>query len=133
MQQVKKTVEEELCLKFEVFERLGPHYDDIRMVEALDAIHRSDGGIVLLKDIYSENVRVELLIMLSQMEKKNVWICVQGKKDRKIRKLRDMLAEIKRSHFVKYYSSRDSLHDYLKDAIGRRLESLRIAKTTNRT
>lgn len=133
MQQVKKIVEEELCLEIDVFERLGPHYDDIRMVEALDAIHRSDGGIILLKNIYSENVRVELLVMLSQMEKNNVWICVQGKKDRKIKKLRDMLAEIERSHFVKYYSSRDNLHDYLKDAIAKRLESLGTAKTTGRT
>jgi NTP pyrophosphatase (non-canonical NTP hydrolase) len=129
MKHVKKLIEEELHLGTEVFEKLGPHYQDMRMVEALAAIHRSDGGIVILKDHYSENVRVELLFMLNQMEKNNVWICVQGKRTKKDKKLQRMLDEIKVSHFVKYSSRENQLLDYLKNEIRKRLEKLKEIKT----
>jgi len=56
MLQVKDLITS-LSLKVEVFEELGPAFRRMRMVEAFDAINRSNSAVILLKSHWSENVQ----------------------------------------------------------------------------
>jgi len=125
---VKKLIENRLGLDVEVFEKLGPHFDRLRMVEAFEAIDKSDAAVVLMKDRYSENVRAESIYILKELEPANVLICVNGKKDQKEKRLQDMLSEIECFHQIKYYSKKSELLDYIASQTRKRLEELKKIK-----
>lgn len=125
MLQVKNLIEKDLNLQVEVFEKLGPAFHRLRMVEAFDAINRSDGTVVLLKNRWSENVWAELIEILKVIDENNVWICVEDKKKRKKGKLKLMLKDIEHFHKIYYYSEISQLLQFLKKEINKRTEELK--------
>lgn len=125
MLQVKDLIEKDSKLKVEVFEKLGPAFHRMRMVEAFNAINRSDGTVVLLKNRWSENLWAELIEILKVIDENNVWICVQGKKKKKRGKLKFMLEDIEHFHKIYYYSEASQLLCFLKKEIDKRIEELK--------
>ena len=125
MLQVKDLIEKDLKLKVEVFEKLGPAFHRMRMVEAFNAINRSDGAVVLLDDHWSENVWAELIEILKVIDENNIWICVHDKKKKKRGKLKLMLEDIKHFHKIYYCSEASELLHYLEKEINNRTEELK--------
>lgn len=125
MIQVKNLIESELKLKVEVFEKFRKAFRRMRMVEAFNAINRSDGAVILLKNRWSENVWAELIKILEVMDEDNVWIWVQDGKKKKRGKLQLMLKDIEHFHRINYYSKRSELIASLKEEILRRIEELK--------
>lgn len=101
------------------------------MVEAFNAINRSDGAVVLLKNRWSENVWAELIEILKVMDENNVWICVQDKKKTKKKesKLQLMLEDIEHFHKMHYYSETSQLLGFLRNVISKRIEELKKLET----
>lgn len=128
MLQVKDLIENDLKLTVEVFEKLGPVFHRMRMVEAFNAINRSDGAVVVLKNRWSENVWAELIEILKALDKDNVWICVQGKKRTKRGKLRFLLEDVEHFHKIYYYSNTSQLLRFLKKEIKNRIQKLKKTK-----
>lgn len=127
MLQAKVLIESDLNLRVEVFEKLGPAFRRMRMVEAFNTINRSDGAVVLLKNRWSENVWAELIEILKVIDEDNVWICVQDKKKtrKKESKLQLMLKDIEHFHKIHYYSKTSQLLQFLKEEISKRIEELK--------
>lgn len=124
MLRTKDLIEKDLKLNVEVFEKLGPAFHRMRMVEAFNAINRSDGAIVLLKSRWSENVWAELIEILKVIDENNIWICVQGNKKMKKGKLKFMLEDIEHFHKIYYFSETPKLLCYLKKELNGRIEEL---------
>jgi len=123
MLRVKDMIEKELKLNVEVFEKLGPSFHRIRMVEAFNAINRSDGAVILLKNRWSENVWAELIEILKVIDENNIWIYVYKKKKRG--KLQSMLEDIKHFHKIDYCSNTRQLLSFLQKKINKRIEELK--------
>jgi NTP pyrophosphatase (non-canonical NTP hydrolase) len=115
----------QLNLKAETFEGIGPKFYRMRMVEAFNAINRSDGAIVLLKDHWSENVWAELIEIYKTLDENNVWIFAKKSKKTKDNKLKGMLEEIKHFHKIQYYSNKKQLLQSLKKGLQERIEELK--------
>jgi NTP pyrophosphatase (non-canonical NTP hydrolase) len=128
MLRVKDLIENDLKLEVEVFEKLGPAFHRMRMIEAFNAINRSNGAVVLLKDRWSENVWAELIEILKVTDENNVWICVQNNKKKKRGKLKFMLEDVKHFHRIDYYSETPQLLRFLKKEIDGRIEDLQKLK-----
>jgi len=115
----------QLDLKAETFDRLGPNFYRIGMSEVFNAIYKSDGAIVLVKDQLSEKDRTELLEIFNTMNEKNVWIFVKKGKKTKNNELKRMLEEIKQFHKIEYYSNKKQLVQSLKKGIQIRVGELK--------
>jgi NTP pyrophosphatase (non-canonical NTP hydrolase) len=123
MRLIKKMLEDQ-NLKVFTFEILEPSFRRLRMVEAFDAINRSDGAIVLLKNHYSENVWAETIEILKTIDENNVWICAKKQQKRKRNKLQAMVKDLECSHMIEYYSDEKQLVSNLKNAVKERIEEL---------
>jgi NTP pyrophosphatase (non-canonical NTP hydrolase) len=125
MNDSKNLIEQDLKLKVEVFGSLGPRFHRLRMVEAFNAINRSDGAVVLLKACWSENVWAELIEILKTIDENNVWIYVSKTRKRIDPELVIMLKDIEHFHQIRYYSTASQLKELLKAEIEKRLRELR--------
>ena len=125
MLQVKDLIEESLKLNVEVFEKLGPAFHRMRMVEAFNAINRSDGAVILLKNRWSENIWAELIEILKVIDENNIWICAQDKKKKRRSKLQFMLKDVEHFHKIYYCSETSQLLDFLRKEITKRTEELK--------
>jgi len=125
MIRVKDLIENKIELKVEAFEKLGKTFRKMRMVEAFNAINRSDGAVILLKNRWSENVWAELIKIREVMDEDNVWICVQSTKKKREDKLRLMIEDIKHFHRVDPYSKTSDLIPFLEDEIRKRIGELK--------
>jgi NTP pyrophosphatase (non-canonical NTP hydrolase) len=114
-----------LGLSVWTFEVLKPSFRRMRMVEAFDAINRSDGAIVLLKSHWSENVWAETIEILKNIDENNVWICSKKQEKNKKNKLQAMLKDIEFSHMIEYYSSEKNLVSLLRKLVMTRIEELK--------
>jgi NTP pyrophosphatase (non-canonical NTP hydrolase) len=115
----------QLDLKTEAFDRLGPDFYRINMSKVFNAIYKSDGAIMLLKDQWSEKDRAELLEIFNRMDEKNVWIFVKKGKKTKINELKRMLEEIEQFHKIHYYSDEKQLVQSLRKGIQIRVGELK--------
>jgi NTP pyrophosphatase (non-canonical NTP hydrolase) len=123
MEKVKNLVEKDLKLNVEVFPKLGPAYRRMRMVEAFNAISRSDGAIILLKNHWSENVWAELIEILKVIDENNIWICVSSSK--KTGKLKYLLEDVKHFHNIHCYSNMSTLLRFIKEKVNDRIMELK--------
>ena len=121
-----ETMLKTLGLKVLIFEVLGPSFRSTRMVEAFNAINRSDGAIVLLKSHWSENVYAETIEILRNIDENNVWICAKRQAKNKRNKLQAMLKDVEFSHRIEYYSSERNLVSLVKKVVGTRIEELKM-------
>lgn len=125
MIRVKDLIENNLKLKVEVFEKLGKAFRKMRMVEVFNAINRSDGAVILLKNRWSENVWAEFIKIIEVMDENNVWICVQSRKKKRENKLQLMIEDIKHFHRIDPYSKTSDLPPFLEDEIRKRIAELK--------
>jgi hypothetical protein len=127
-----KNLAEELCLKVETFESLKPRLNRMRMVEAFNAINRSDGAVVLFKSHWSANVWAELIEALNTMDNDSIWICAWKIKEVKDSNLRLAIKDIEHFHKLIYYSDADKLLKCLKQAVTTRIVELQKLEVKHR-
>lgn len=121
---VRNMIEQDLKLKVEVFGNLGPGFHRLRMVEAFNAIDRSDGAVILLQARWSQNVWAELVEILKTIDENNVWVYALESRKRIDPELKIMLEDIKHFHQIRYCSVPSDLAKQLKADIEKRLQEL---------
>lgn len=114
----------QLDLNSEAFDRLSPDLYRKNMSDVFNAIYKSDGAIILLKDQWSTKDKTELFEIFNMLDEKNVWIFVKKGSKTKINELKKMLREIKQLNKIQYYDNKTQLVKSLRTRIQVRIDEL---------